>query len=140
MYNAHKDVRGLREEDASPMTADGYVGWLVNSCFHTMEMRYFFDDQLVGVGVMDLGKEAASSVYFFFDPAPEIARLSPGVFSVLEEINFCRASGRKYLYLGLYVRDCSELAYKRNYYPHQRVEQGRWVSYGSRDEDPHITG
>ena len=140
MYNAHKDQRGLREDGAGAMTAEGYIGWLVNSCFHTMEMRYYVDDRLVGLGVLDLGATAASSVYFFFDPSPDVSKLSPGVFSVLEELAFCRTTGRKYLYLGLYVRDCTELSYKRNYYPHERVEFGNWVRYDRREDDPHYQG
>ena len=119
------------------MTADCYVGWLVKSCFHTMEMRYYYDEALVGVGILDLGQNSASSVYYFFDPEPEISKLSPGVFSVMQELEFCRATGRKYLYLGLYVRGCKELSYKRNYYPHERVDQGAWKLYAEAGADPH---
>lgn len=137
LFNKHKNVRNLREEGSTEMSADGYVGWLVNSCFHTMEMRYYFDDALVGVGIMDLGQTSASSVYYFFDPDVTVSRLSPGVFSVMQELEFCRATGRKYLYLGLYVRDCSELSYKRNYYPHERFDQGEWRCYSGSKTDPH---
>jgi arginine-tRNA-protein transferase len=139
LFNKHKDERNLREEGSTSMTEDGYAGWLMNSCFHTMEMRYFFKDRLVGVGILDLGEVAVSSVYFFFDPDSELSKLSPGVFSALQEIEFCRATGRKYLYLGLYVRKCSELSYKRNYYPHERVEQGTWTRHESSAVDPHNT-
>jgi arginine-tRNA-protein transferase len=137
LFNKHKDRRNLREQDCKEMTADGYVGWLVNSCFHTVEMRYYIDGALVGVGILDLGEVSASSVYYFFDPDPEISKLSPGVFSVMQELEFCRATGRKYLYLGLYVRGCPELSYKRNYYPHERVEQGTWQLYPDAKSDPH---
>jgi len=102
-----------------------------------MEMRYYFDGALVGVGILDLGEVSASSVYYFFDPDQEISKLSPGVFSVMQELELCRSTGRKYLYLGLYVRGCRELSYKRNYYPHERVEQGTWQLYANGKSDPH---
>jgi arginine-tRNA-protein transferase len=87
-------------------------------------MRYYYDDELVGVGVVDLGLTAASSVYFYFDP--ERADLSPGVYSVLQEIELCRASGREHLYLGLFVQDCRHLSYKADYAPHERLIHGEW--------------
>lgn len=123
LFNRHKFERGLAEDDDA-MDAEGYIGWLVNSCVHTVEMRYFFDDELVGVGILDLGRTAASSVYFYFDP--DRSDLSPGVYSALEEVAFCQRTGREHLYLGLYVADCSRLAYKAQYRPHERLVDGDW--------------
>ena len=111
------------------MDALGYISWLVNSCMLTIEMRYFFDDVLVGVGIIDLGRDAASSVYFYFDP--DKADLSPGTFSALEEIAFCRRTGRSHLYLGLYVEDCRHLSYKANFRPHERLVDGDWRPFGA---------
>lgn len=126
LYRAHKAGRGLAQDDDEPMTEDGYFGWLVDSCLPTVEMRYLIGDRLVGVGVADVGRTALSSVYFYFDPAPEVARLSPGVVSALEEIDLCARSGRPYLYLGLYVGDCAHLSYKADYHPHERYIDGDW--------------
>lgn len=126
LYNRHKQERALADREDEPLDTLGYLGWLVASCVPTIEMRYWYDDRLVGVGIVDVGAEAASSVYFYFDPSPEIARLSPGVYSVLRELEFCRATGRKWLYLGLYVQDCRHLAYKAEYRPHERWFDGDW--------------
>ncbi|TNE90237.1 MAG: arginyltransferase [Deltaproteobacteria bacterium] len=129
LFNRHKRERGLHDTDEPEMTPVGYVGWLVHSCMSTMEMSYYRGDQLVGVGILDVGRHSASSVYFYFDPDPDFARLSPGVFSVLQEIAFCQETGRDYLYLGLWVRDCPQLAYKADYAPHERLEDGDWRRY-----------
>ena len=123
LFNRHKATRGLQRSDAA-MTPAGYVGWLVYSCFATLEMRYLWGDRLVGVGVLDVGRSAMSSVYFYFDP--EVSDLSPGVFSVLQELELCRRTGRDHLYLGLYVEDCRHLAYKADYGPHERLVGGEW--------------
>ncbi len=124
LFNRHKRTRGLIAEDDGEMSPLGYVSWLVQSCVLTIEMRYFYDDELVGVGVLDLGRESASSVYFYFDP--DKSRLAPGVYSALQEIEFCRRSGREHLYLGLYVEDCRHLSYKAQYRPHERLVDGDW--------------
>ncbi len=128
LFNRHKRERGLVSDDDLPMTPLGYVSWLVQTCFHTVEMRYYYDDKLVGVGVVDLGLRAASSVYFYFDPVDEVSKLSPGVFSVMKEVELCKRTGRDYLYLGLYVGDCRHLAYKADYCPHERLHDGDWRS------------
>jgi arginine-tRNA-protein transferase len=125
LFNRHKQGRGLAQSDGET-DALGYVGWLVQSCFHTLEMRYYWEDRLVGVGIVDLGERSASSVYFYFDPDAAIARLGPGVFSILAEIDLCLRTGRDWLYLGLYVEDCRHLAYKADYSPHERFAEGAW--------------
>lgn len=124
LYRRHKDERGLRQPGDEEMTPEGYVGWLVQSCTLTIEMRYFHGDVLVGVGVVDLGRTAASSVYFYFDP--DYAHLSPGTWSALQEIELCRRTGREHLYLGLWVGDSPHLAYKADFRPHERLRDGDW--------------
>ncbi len=126
LYNRHKVERGLGSEEDEPMEARGYVGWLIHSCMQTVEMTYHIDGKLVAVGILDVGRDSTSSVYFYFDPSPEIAALSPGTFSVFQEARFCARSGRRYHYLGLWVRDCPSLAYKANFYPHERLVDGDW--------------
>jgi len=126
LFNRHKRERGLADAEEEPMTAIAYMAWLVQSCFETVEMRYYLGDRLVGVSVLDVGATSLSSVYFYFDPSPEVSRLSPGVYSVLQEIEACRASGRRHLYLGLWVGDCKALAYKSSYQPNERLVDGDW--------------
>ncbi|TVQ94438.1 MAG: arginyltransferase [Deltaproteobacteria bacterium] len=125
LYHRHKVERGLGDPD-DPLEAPGYEAWLVRSCVKTLEMAYRIDGRLVAVGIVDVGETASSSVYFYFDPAPEVARLSPGVYSVLREVELGRAHQRRYHYLGLYVAECKELRYKGNYYPHERRVHGVW--------------
>lgn len=132
LFHRHKVERGLADPDDEPMEPHGYVGWLVHSCMQTVEMTYTVDDRLVAVGILDLGATATSSVYFYFDPDPEISRLSPGVFSVFQEAAFARRTGRKYHYLGLWVSDCPSLSYKADYYPHEKLEDGDWRRYDKR--------
>lgn len=127
LFNRHKRERGLADPDDELMTPLGYASWLVYSCLLTMEMRYYHRDQLVGVGVVDLGRRAASSVYFYFDP--DAASLSPGTWSVLQEIELCRRTGRSWLYLGLYVENCRSLVYKADFMPHERLVDGAWRRY-----------
>jgi arginine-tRNA-protein transferase len=124
LYQRHKSERGLDRSEV-PMNRAGYEGWFVQSCTDTIEMIYRVQGRMIGVGIVDLGKQDASSVYFFFDPDEH--RRSLGVFSVLMEIAWLRANGGRHLYLGLYVEDCRHLVYKAGYAPHERLRGGAWL-------------
>lgn len=132
IFNRHKQQRDLVDTPDKTMGALGYVSWLVQSCVETLELRYFLDDRLVGVSILDMGRESASSVYYYFDPDPEISKLSPGVFSALNEIELCRRTKRRYYYLGLYVRDCVHMNYKADYRPYELYLDEEWVRFDTR--------
>lgn len=52
-------------------------------CWH---MKYYLENQLIAVGVVDLLPQSVSSVYFFYDP--DYKKYSLGVYGVLSEIDY----------------------------------------------------
>ena len=123
LYNRHKQGRGLATDD-TPMDEQGYRSFLVDTCCDTFEIRYRVADQLIGVAIVDRARTSLSAVYTFYDPSFE--PLSPGVFSILTQIELCRRWGLRYLYLGFYIEECPSMAYKRRFLPHERRIDGRW--------------
>jgi arginine-tRNA-protein transferase len=93
-------------------------------CDFRYEGSYFDGERLVGVGLVDVLPGGLSSAYFYYDPAWR--PLAPGVFSVQQEIEFCRARGLPYLYLGYWVAGCPSMAYKSQYRPHELLEGRPW--------------
>ena len=89
-------------------------------CPFRCEGSYYHGGRLVGVGLVDWLPIGLSSAYFYHDPAWR--PLGPGVFSVLQEIEFCRAHGLPHLYLGYWVAGCPSMAYKSQYRPHELLE------------------
>lgn len=134
LYNRHKIGRSLMGE-GDPIDEIGYGAFLVDTCTDSFELRYFLDGRLVGVAIVDQGSDALSAVYTYFDP--ELSPLSPGVFSIMEQVELCRERGLRWLYLGLYVAECSSMAYKALYLPHQRLVDGEWVEF-DRDADGEV--
>jgi len=124
LWNRHRRARGLLTEH-SRKDPIGYQEWLVDSCAPTSEVRYSLAGRLIAVSLLDLGQTSANSAYHYFDPTH--ADRSLGVFSVLHEIELCRARGMKWYYLGLWVEDCAALRYKSGYHPHERLVRGAWV-------------
>lgn len=125
LFNRHKLERGL-SRSGEPMTASAYRQWLVDSNCDTREVTYWVGERLVAVSVLDLGETAASSVYHYFDP--DESRRSMGVYSALAEMAWLRGLGKRWYYLGLYVGECTHLAYKADYRPNERLVGGAWVA------------
>lgn len=124
LYNRHKLERGLCH-DGGPISAAGYGAVLADSCCESFELRYRVQGTLIGVAIVDRAESALSAVYCYYDPA--YAHLSPGVYSILYQLELCRRWGLRYLYLGLTIDACKAMAYKRRYLPHERLINGEWV-------------
>lgn len=100
--------------------------WLYSSNTATLEACYRdASGLLLGVTILDLCPWALSSVYHFFEPAQ--ARRSLGVYSVLAEIELCRAKGLPWYYLGFWVKGCAKMEYKSDYAPFELMVDGQWV-------------
>jgi len=135
LYNRHREERGLSHGEG-PISASEYHLQYVESCVETREIAYYAGDRLIAVSILDVGERSASSVYHYFDP--DEGKRSLGVFSVLKEISLCAEWGVDWYYLGLWVEQCSSLAYKSGYYPHQRRRGGAWHEYDA-DSAPSST-
>jgi len=110
---------------------DGYKRFLIDSplyyiknkspyAYGSYHQKYYLDDKLIAVGVIDILQKCVSSVYFFYDT--DYSHLSLGVFSSLQEINFSiklnkYLSNLKYYYLGFYIHSCPRMTYKAQYSP-----------------------
>jgi leucyl-tRNA---protein transferase len=106
------DIESLRE-------------FLYTSCVDSIEIEYRNRfGRLIGVSICDVSRQSLSSVYHFFDPGE--AWRSLGVFSVLQEIELCRAWGVPHYYLGYWVEGCPSMDYKRRYQPHELLINGQW--------------
>jgi leucyl-tRNA---protein transferase len=126
LYNRHKFGRGLSKgEDGIDL--EGYRAFLGESCCESFELRYRHGDRLVGVAITDRSDTALSAVYCYFDP--DYGRLSPGTYSILEQVELARRWGLRYVYLGLYVAGCGSMSYKSRFLPHERLLDGQWTEF-----------
>jgi leucyl-tRNA---protein transferase len=126
LYNRHKFERGLARSEL-PMSPDGYRSFLVERCCDAFEIRYFRGGELAGVAVTDRGRTSLSAVYTYYDPSLE--PLSPGVFSILTQVELMRQWGMQYMYLGLYIEGSEHMRYKGTYLPHERRIDGQWRTF-----------
>ncbi|HTN77973.1 MAG TPA: arginyltransferase [Pirellulaceae bacterium] len=126
LFNKHRRERHLAH-DRDDIDAVGYEQFLVSSCCETLELSYYLDDALAMVAILDRGRSSASAVYTYYDP--ELTKLSPGVYSVMQEIELCRQWNLRYLYLGFYVAGSPHMVYKATYRPHERRVHDQWQHF-----------
>ena len=98
-------------------------------CIHygysgTIEMDYYFDNRLVGVGIVDETKDGLSSDYFYYEPSLRVRRF--GIFSILKEIEFAIELGKDYLYLGYYIEEIPKMNYKVQFKPYELMIGEKW--------------
>jgi leucyl-tRNA---protein transferase len=124
LFNLHRDARGLASGDA-PIDRQSYAEFLTDTCCETLELSYWHAGRLIGVAIADAGRDSLSAVYCYYDPG--FGLLSLGTYSILREIAFCRATRRRYLYLGFFIGESPHMSYKARFRPHQRLIGGQWV-------------
>lgn len=126
LFNRHRDERGLTHGD-DQIAADSYAHFLAHSCCDTVEFAYWHGAELVAVAIADLGLKSMSAVYCFYDPS--FSKLSLGTYSILRQVEACRATGRQWLYLGFYIAESPHMVYKGSFRPHQRLIGGKWLDF-----------
>ena len=131
LYNHyHQDMHERRGWPYRQTTEDDYYQSFIDGHFDfSREFLYLRDDQLIGIGMVDMTDRVQSSIYFIHDP--QWRDLGPGTFSVLSEIEVGREASRDYQYMGYYIRDCGSMSYKNRFQPHQILRD-----YVSDNEQP----
>ncbi len=126
IFNKHRMERGLNEQAGDYSSAE-FESFLVASCCETKEFSFWQDDRLVGCAIIDCGKDSLSAVYTYFDP--DDARFSPGTYAILKQVELALQTGRRYLYLGLFVARNRHLSYKGRFTPQERYVKRQWLRF-----------
>ena len=124
LFNQHRSKRGLSESEQA-VDAEGYRMFLADSCCSTQELAILLNGELVAISIVDFGAMSLSAVYTHFDP--HALRYSLGTYALLRQIEYAIETGRKYLYLGMYVAQNRHLNYKSRFRPQQRFINGVWL-------------
>lgn len=126
----HRDMHHRRQWPVRELTREQYTETFLDGDFSfSREFQYRHRGRLVGLGLVDMTPNAMSSIYFVH--APEYRDAALGTFSLLTELAEGRTTGRQWLYLGYYIRDCRSMNYKNRFRPHQILQE-----YVSDDEEP----
>jgi arginyl-tRNA--protein-N-Asp/Glu arginylyltransferase len=113
-HDARQDARGW---DPNPMELEDYAIHFAWPHPSAREVAFHDGEKLIGLGLWDVTPNAASAVFFFFDP--DYAADSLGIANVVTGIEQAQREGRAYVYLGYRVAGCASLEYKGRFEPHE---------------------
>ena len=122
LFNSyHQDMSRRRGWPENSTSFQNYYESFIGGRFEfAREFRYWNEDRLVGIGIVDEVADGLSSAYFYHDPAWR--RLGPGTFSMLTELQYAQDRGIPFVYLGYWIRDNDSMNYKANFRPHELLE------------------
>jgi len=127
VYERYLEYQHSHTEE--PQDREFMERFLYEDATDSIEISYRVDGRLMGVSIVDICDRSWSSVYHFFEP--DFACRSPGVYSVLAEIEVCRRRCVPYYYLGYWIAGCPAMAYKANYRPCEVLVGGVWQELAS---------
>lgn len=111
LFDAHK----LRFRDNIPDSLYSFLSFDPSSVpCRAIEFDLYNCDALIGVGYLDIGKTATSSVCTFFDLS--YGRRSLGIYMLLVEIIYSMENRKSYLYPGYAYKQPSFYDYKKKFH------------------------
>jgi arginine-tRNA-protein transferase len=89
-----------------------------------LAVKALLGDELIAVSFMDVGEQAASSVYAIFEP--DHAKRALGTLTLLKEIDLARSAGMNYLYHGYGTHAPGPYDYKKQFSPLEGYDWETW--------------
>lgn len=123
LYRRYIEARHA-DGDMYPPDKEQYKAFLNDAWDCTRYYRFYHDQQLLAISVVDVMLDGLSAIYTFFEP--EADERSLGKFAVLWQIEQTRTMNLPYLYLGYWINNCRKMAYKANFQPLQLFIKHSW--------------
>lgn len=123
LYLAYQRARhsgGGMDQDSH----EQYQHFLLHSNVATTLVEFREHGTLRMVSLVDRLADGLSSVYTFYDA--EVPGASYGSYSILWQIEQCRALALPYLYLGYWIKESPKMAYKSGFRPTEGLVRGIW--------------
>lgn len=121
-YQQSRHPGGGMDQDSR----EQYQHFLLHSNVATDLFEFRDAGQLRMVSLVDQLQDGLSSVYTYYDA--DVAQSSFGTYSVLWQLERCRALGLSYLYLGYWISESRKMAYKASFRPVEGLLSGQWRS------------
>ncbi|MCB1985421.1 MAG: arginyltransferase [Burkholderiales bacterium] len=122
-YQAARHASGAMDQDSR----EQYQNFLLHSHVSSKLITFYDAAQLCMISIIDELPDGLSSVYTFYDP--EIKQASFGTYSILWQIQLCRALNLNYLYLGYWIKEHKKMSYKAKFQPLEILVNNRWQTF-----------
>jgi arginine-tRNA-protein transferase len=127
IYDLYEKYISLRHADGDmyPPKPEQFSSFLVEGRPETVFYEFRRQNRLVAVAVVDRLQDGLSAIYTFFDP--EEQKTSPGVYTILWEIETASRLNLPFVYLGYWIKQSSKMNYKTEYKPIEMFVKDHWV-------------
>ncbi|SER18596.1 arginine-tRNA-protein transferase [Nitrosomonas sp. Nm51] len=122
-YQRKRHVDGNTDHDKR----EQYRNFLLQSNVNSRLITFYDMGRLRIVSFVDMLPEGLSSVYTFYDP--DVPQASYGTYSILWQIQQCRALGLPHLYLGYWIKEHNKMNYKTSFQPLEILIDGEWIPF-----------
>lgn len=112
----HKKMQDKKGWDYQNITPEAYYETFVQGYqSFGYEFDYYYEEQLVGVALVDILPNSISAVYCYYDHNFE--KFSIGTYSILKQITIAKEYNIKYLYPGYWIKNHHSMGYKERFKP-----------------------
>lgn len=124
LYKRYINTRH-RDGDMYPATPEQFEAFIKTQTDDTLFCKFYCQEKLLAVSVIDVLHQGLSAVYTFFDP--DCSKRSLGNFVILWQIRKASEMQLPYLFLGYWIKDCAKMQYKSSFRPLELLIEGNWV-------------
>ena len=123
LFSRYLEARHTQSEmtDTQP---EQFKEFLISRWCQTEFLEVRQGKRLLAVAVTDRCMDGLSAVYTFFEPEERQRNL--GRYCVLQQIRLASSQRLPYLYLGYWIADCGNMAYKSEYKPLEVYKHNKW--------------
>ncbi len=122
-YITHRHGEG----DMYPPSLAQYTQFLGRTWAATDYLEFWLASELIAVAVSDRLQQGVSAIYTFYSPQAQHQARSLGVLAVLAQIQRAQQLGLPYVYLGYWIQNCRNMAYKTQYQPLEYGYDRTWT-------------
>lgn len=113
------------EGDMYPPSRAQYQDFIGRPWHSTSFMEFRERGRLLGCAVTDWLRNGLSAIYTYFDP--DEGRRSLGTFAILKQLETVLVRGKRYVYLGFWIRDSAKMNYKIRFRPAELFVDDVWL-------------
>ena len=124
LYSRYQKIRHNDLSSSLEDQKEEYKNFLLTSNFISKRIKFFHDEELLMVSIVDYLNDGISAVYTFYDQ--DCLNQGLGTYSILWLIEKCKRESLPYLYLGYWIKENDKMNYKTKFKPFELFEDKQW--------------